>query len=303
MKKIIIFIILLIVTLFISACTPELPEPQAKEYLAPANIDDAMRAQTLDLLLTLIEERGLLNQKVESAPDKTVVAKTFQDFAITLELMLYEYPQADPNLEAYILDSSKIYAEYANFLDKSEKGSQFKFISEGITLLATTIRKDENTGIFLWREETLNEAGSNAAEKETGNKLQEWALNTKAIVLYLNNTYDNALIAPTPTIIPPTVLPAPTENNNPEISISDCTLRIGQSVHLLAGSRIWTEPNVAVAAAIDGVPGGEVYILQGPLFGRIRHNIDTSGWWWQVSYREDDIPAGWVWEAHFSECQ
>ena len=90
MKKIIIFIILLIVTLFISACTPELPEPQAKEYLAPANIDDAMRAQTLDLLLTLIEERGLLNQKVESAPDKTVVAKTFQDFAITLELMLYE---------------------------------------------------------------------------------------------------------------------------------------------------------------------------------------------------------------------
>ena len=49
MKKIIIFIILLIVTLFISACTPELPEPQAKEYLAPANIDDAMRAQTLDL--------------------------------------------------------------------------------------------------------------------------------------------------------------------------------------------------------------------------------------------------------------
>lgn len=303
MKKTTTIIILLLIALSLSACSSEIPEPQAKEYLAPEQIDDAMKAQTPDLLLSLIAERELLNQRIEENSNKAETAKAFQDFAITLELMLYEYPQADPNFEAYILDSSKLYAEYASFLEESKKDTQDKFIVEGISLLATTIRKDENSDIFLWNEKTLNEAGSNSAEKELAKKLQEWALNTKAIILYLNNTYDNAPPIPTPTVVVPTAIPAPTENNNPLITTSNCELWVGQPVHLLANSRLWTAPSVATASSADGTPGSQVYILNGPQWGRIRHNVDVSGWWWHVSNTEGGTPIGWVWEEHFAECQ
>ncbi len=303
MKKITSLIILITTIIILSACSAEIPEPQVENYSAPAQIDETMRVQTADFMLTLIEERALLNQKVENHPLRFEVVEFFQDFAVTLELMLYEYPQADPNLEAYILSSSKLYSEYAYFLENSKKDIDNNFTSEGISLLATVIQKDENTDNLLWDGKAFNESGSNTTEKELASKLKGWELNTSAMIAYLNNHYEATFTPPTPTLLPATAIPAPTENPNPLITLSECHLKIGQVVHLLENSRLWTEPSVAVADAVDGTPGSAVYILQGPNWGLIKHNAYIYGWWWQVSVQQDGVPMGWIWEENLAECR
>ena len=82
-----------------------------------------------------------------------------------------------------------------------------------------------------------------------------------------------------------------------------CQLRKGDQVHARKHTRIWLVPNVVNCRYTATIPEGtSVYIVRGPEWGRIRQDMDYSGWWWQISETRNGAAIGWIWEGRIAEC-
>jgi TIR domain. len=113
---------------------------------------------------------------------------------------------------------------------------------------------------------------------------------------------DIVTISPSPLAITQSFTPTVLISTPSPITMSNCSLNIGQEVNLRKNVRYWTKPNVLEAQFSPEQPEISVYILSGPIWGRVRADIDYSGWWWEVSASENGTSLGWVWEMGFEEC-
>ena len=109
------------------------------------------------------------------------------------------------------------------------------------------------------------------------------------------------------------VAPAPTSSaaDNPQANlvpawpISDtgdeaCHLVADDIVRMADNSRLWSQPDVSLGSSIGSPTMGQsATVLSGPTWGRIRRDMDFSGWWWEV---ETDGQRGWVWEDRLNDC-
>ncbi|HLE29653.1 MAG TPA: serine/threonine-protein kinase [Anaerolineales bacterium] len=107
---------------------------------------------------------------------------------------------------------------------------------------------------------------------------------------------------PTPTTVPSTTsLATPFVSNTGDIA---CQLSNGQAVHALENTRPWSQPDVTRASSAKALPAGiALYIIGGPRWGRVRSDIDYSGWWWEVSLVQSGNSLGWIWEDRLEECR
>ncbi len=105
-----------------------------------------------------------------------------------------------------------------------------------------------------------------------------------------------------PTTIPPSFTPTILISVPIAITTPSCPLSIGQKVDLRENVRFWTKPDVLEGKFSLKQLEISVYILSGPEWGRVRNDIDYSGWWWEVSASENGSSLGWVWEMGFEEC-
>ena len=56
-------------------------------------------------------------------------------------------------------------------------------------------------------------------------------------------------------------------------------------------------------ALFDVDPGAIVEIVEGPIWGPIRRDIDFPGWWWLVkTIGSSNTQEGWVWESRLEGC-
>jgi hypothetical protein len=82
-----------------------------------------------------------------------------------------------------------------------------------------------------------------------------------------------------------------------------CQLQRGKRVGVREDASIWAQPSVQNAKPITTLPVRKrAYIVSGPEWGRIRQDIDYSGWWWQISKTRNGKGIGWIWEGRITEC-
>ncbi|MCA9952652.1 MAG: protein kinase [Anaerolineales bacterium] len=112
---------------------------------------------------------------------------------------------------------------------------------------------------------------------------------------------------PTATLMP-TDTPMPT--NTPQIwpisptGVEACHLTLGGQTAARENARLWSQPNVRTGNALFDVdPGAVVEIVEGPIWGPIRRDIDFPGWWWLVkTIGSSNTQEGWVWESRLEGC-
>lgn len=81
-----------------------------------------------------------------------------------------------------------------------------------------------------------------------------------------------------------------------------CDLAVGVAATAGENARLWNEPDVTVTTAATTLTAGDVLrVTDGPRFGRILRDQDTSDWWWRVE-RVSDSVSGWIWQARLQEC-
>jgi serine/threonine-protein kinase len=85
--------------------------------------------------------------------------------------------------------------------------------------------------------------------------------------------------------------------------VEACGLYTGALVTAGSNTRLWNAPDVLSGQALESVdPGTSLRVIDGPVWGRIRRDIDASEWWWQVEGESEDL-TGWVWQARLLECE
>jgi hypothetical protein len=134
----------------------------------------------------------------------------------------------------------------------------------------------------------------------------------------LRAAYHSATATPprarTPTPVPITTpIPTKTPTRTPQPTTvratahppsgGECGLGVGDAVQVKSNARTWSKPTVVGSKAGALLPPGEtVYMISGPEWGRIRADLNSSGWWWQVSASPDGPALGWIWEGRIAGC-
>jgi len=99
-----------------------------------------------------------------------------------------------------------------------------------------------------------------------------------------------------------------TSPSNNNISPSYFHLNRGDGICVKEDARVWLDATVFRS---DGSkdehlrtlpPGTKVFIVSGPIEGRIKHDSFETGWWWQVSSIPGGSSIGWIWEGRMVEC-
>jgi hypothetical protein len=112
-------------------------------------------------------------------------------------------------------------------------------------------------------------------------------------------------VTPTPTFSPPISTSiftptAPPPTHTP--SGSTCSLTVGQNVQVGAGANLWSQPDVLTGTLLGPLAeGSTVFILAGPVWGRILASGE-AGWWWEVTSTAGGSSAGWLWEVRIVGC-
>jgi Tol biopolymer transport system component/predicted Ser/Thr protein kinase len=87
-----------------------------------------------------------------------------------------------------------------------------------------------------------------------------------------------------------------------EERVEACTLRPGMVIRTAENARLWAQPDVTAAPVISNLAADvPLTILDGPSWGRIRSDIDESGWWWKVQPQVGGKP-GWLWQSRIHKC-
>jgi Tol biopolymer transport system component/serine/threonine protein kinase len=82
--------------------------------------------------------------------------------------------------------------------------------------------------------------------------------------------------------------------------VEACPLQAGMVVQTTENARLWSQPDVTAATTASELDAGvSLAVLTGPSWGRVRLDIDYSGWWWQVAA---DGAQGWIWQSRIAEC-
>ena len=108
---------------------------------------------------------------------------------------------------------------------------------------------------------------------------------------------------------PPSPTPEPTPTLTPQIwpvneGIEACHLIFEEQIAARENTRLWSDPDVEMGSLVSSVdPGAIVEVVDGPVWGSIRRDIDFSGWWWLVKVVDsNNSQKGWVWEARLEKC-
>lgn len=81
-----------------------------------------------------------------------------------------------------------------------------------------------------------------------------------------------------------------------------CQLDINQNVHVLEGTNLWSQPDVANGNITGTLPAGtSVYAINGPAWGLVAETGITD-WWWEISTESNGASAGWIWAGRIEEC-
>ncbi|MGB1250612.1 MAG: hypothetical protein ACPG8W_08385, partial [Candidatus Promineifilaceae bacterium] len=84
--------------------------------------------------------------------------------------------------------------------------------------------------------------------------------------------------------------------------VEACHFTMEELVTVSDNTRLWSAPNVLIGDKILSLNlGQQIEIISSPQWGRIRGDIDFSGWWWEVTTQTDDI-SGWIWQDRIAEC-
>lgn len=76
-----------------------------------------------------------------------------------------------------------------------------------------------------------------------------------------------------------------------------------ENTNVMDNARLWSEPSVITGHMVSTIaPNEVVQIISGPTWGRIRQDIDASGWWWEVSVDAIGL-RGWLWQDRLGSCQ
>ena len=120
----------------------------------------------------------------------------------------------------------------------------------------------------------------------------------------------NTPLPPTPTKtaspVPPsteeaTLSPTPAPETLTPGALT-CQLNINQTIHVLDGTNLWSQPDVVNGSLIGTLPAGtSVYVISAPAWGRIQET-GASGWWWEISNESNGASTGWIWEGRIEEC-
>ena len=328
-ERIVIITVLLLIVLASVGCTPT-PTPTPRPYKKPGQITPEIQKQTIQLLDVIVSKQIELNTFLQS--DASIDDKVYevQYFANSLELLLYDYPQADENLRMYTITTQELFAQYAIYLE-ANKNREWKKVENFLSAILVTAldsavaARTGNPPMNLGEQEYMNqqEAEQEAIRQDAymAVKLSTWYSETNRLYEYLAKTYNFAAIeqplavteVPTNTPIvktntpapPATQTPFPTEtpsSNQASQGPSNCSLSIGQKVTVIADTRYWSQPNVVGASFTDVATGNQYYILSGPVHGTVHYDSGSKGWWWEVG-NKNGKSLGWIWEQKFEECR
>lgn len=105
-----------------------------------------------------------------------------------------------------------------------------------------------------------------------------------------------------PTNIQVTPEPLPGSDLVSETGVAACVLAADQQVTADENARLWTEPDVIDGTAtLEVGSGAPLTVVGGPVWGRVRRDVDVSGWWWQMALGVT-TETGWVWQSRIREC-
>lgn len=86
-----------------------------------------------------------------------------------------------------------------------------------------------------------------------------------------------------------------------DTGVEACHLSYDDLVTAAENARLWSQPDVTFARVVTSPAVGQQLTLSAsPRWGRIRADIDASGWWWQVT--TPDGQRGWIWQERIQEC-
>ncbi len=101
---------------------------------------------------------------------------------------------------------------------------------------------------------------------------------------------------------PPSSSGSATEWPVSETGVEACHLELGMLVTAGDNARLWSVPDVLAGSSLAAVPSGtSLTVLDGPVWGPVRLDIDASGWWWLVENLSGS-ESGWLWQARLREC-
>lgn len=87
-----------------------------------------------------------------------------------------------------------------------------------------------------------------------------------------------------------------------DTGVEACHLSSGDIITAAENARLWSQPDATSAIVILSPTVGQKLTLSvGPIWGRIRADINASGWWWQVTTSDDE--QGWLWQDRIAECK